>query len=155
MVVHYQIKISDLYISWAPPQSFHVLPVYCISTQWGTMFLVTIRVFVFTFCVVKSLSPICFSCFAIVYPWLRAKYNIEFDFYCVPAPPPPQHPLNYTRAVQRWELTHIWECLSGLQWPEGWAQRGVCSVLYHITYRMLQAQDSGQGWVQGARDVCL
>lgn len=95
----------------------------------------------------QSLSPICFSCFAIVYPWFRAKYNIEFDFYCVSAPPPPiEHPLNYTGAVQRWELTHIWECLSGLQWPEGWAQRGVCSVLYHITYRMLQAQDSGQGF---------
>lgn len=38
-------------------------------------------------------------------------------------------------AFQIWELTHIWKCLSGLQWPEGCAQQRVCCVLYHITYR--------------------
>lgn len=38
-------------------------------------------------------------------------------------------------AFQIWELTHIWKCLSGLQWPEGRAQQRVSCVLYHITYR--------------------
>lgn len=112
MVVHYQIKISDLYISWAPPQSFHVLPVYCISTQWGTMFLVIIRVFVFTFCVVRV-------CLQFVFPALQLSIRdserntiLSLIFTVCQHPHPPLSIRWTTQEPFRDESWHTYESVS-------------------------------------------
>ena len=54
------------------------------------------------------------------------------------------------------ESWHTFENVSrGLRWPEGWAQQRVCSVLYHITCRMLHAPDFGKGGFLQSSQECV